>query len=139
MCCYCSICRKSQGGGGFAINIGALYDTLSIRGEEHIASFNPMYNNHETGVREASPGERNFCSKCGSGLWVWDPRWPELVHPYASVIDTPLPLPPERNHIFLGSKPEWVQVSTTSDDKHFREFPKISSLAEWHDHHGLKT
>ena len=54
MCCYCSICRKSQGGGGFAINIGAFYETLSIRGEENIASFNPIYSNHETGVRAVS-------------------------------------------------------------------------------------
>ena len=30
MHCYCSICRKTQGGGGFAINVGALYETLAI-------------------------------------------------------------------------------------------------------------
>ncbi len=137
MSCYCSICRKTQGGGGFAINIGARYDTLSIDGEEHVASFSPMYTNHETGVYEASPGKRNFCSKCGSGLWVWDARWPELVHPYASVIDTPLPAPPERNHIFLDSKPDWVHVSDSPEDKHYKGFPEIPSLAEWHDKRGL--
>jgi hypothetical protein len=139
MRCYCSICRKTQGGGGFAVNIGALYDTLSIDGEEHVASFSPMYTNHETGEYETSPGKRNFCRSCGSGLWVWDPRWPELVHPYASVIDTPLPVPPERKHIFLDNKPDWVHVSNSADDKQFKQFPEIASLADWHDQHGLKT
>jgi hypothetical protein len=138
MHCYCSICRKTQGGGGFAINIGALHDTLVIAGEDQIASFSAMYTNHETGEYETSPGRRSFCGKCGSGLWVWDPRWPELVHPFASAIDTPLPVPPERNHIFLSSKPDWVKVPTGPDDPHFVEFPEVGSLAQWHKMHGLK-
>jgi hypothetical protein len=137
MHCYCSICRKTQGGGGFAINIGALFDTLTIAGEEHIRSFSPMYTNHETGGYEASPGRRHFCVQCGSGLWVWDPRWPELVHPYASVIDTPLPIPPERTHIFIDSKPAWVQLAKGADDRHFSGFPEPGSLAEWHKQRGL--
>ncbi len=33
--------------------------------------------------------------KCGSALWRWDPRWPELIHTHASAIDTPLPKPPK--------------------------------------------
>jgi hypothetical protein len=28
--CYCSICRKSAGGGGYAINIMGLADTLKL-------------------------------------------------------------------------------------------------------------
>ena len=137
MHCYCSICRKTQGGSGSAINLGALFETLKIEGKEHIAHFSPMYTNHETGVYERSPGQRHFCRNCGSGLWVWDPRWPELVHPYASVIDTPLPQPPERNHIFLDSKPDWVTVPSSPVDKQFEHFPEITSLAEWHERHGL--
>ena len=34
MRCYCSICRKTVGGGGYAINDGALSDTLE--GEENL-------------------------------------------------------------------------------------------------------
>jgi hypothetical protein len=137
MHCYCSICRKTQGGGGFSVNIGALYQTLEIRGEAFISSFNPMYTNHETGVYAPSPGRRHFCSRCGSGLWVWDPRWPELVHPCASAIDTPLPVPPERQHIFLDSKPDWVHVSGDAPDRCFDHFPDVASLAEWHERQGL--
>ena len=135
--CYCSICRKTQGGSGSVVNIGADYDSLQIEGEASIASFSPMYTNHETGAREQSPGKRHFCKQCGSGLWAWDPRWPELVHPYASAIDTPLPAPPERHHIFLDSKPDWVNVATTEADLHHDGYPDIGSLANWHEQHGL--
>ncbi len=30
--CYCSICRKTQGGGGFAINLGGDAQSLKVRG-----------------------------------------------------------------------------------------------------------
>ena len=32
--CYCSICRKSAGGGGYAINIMGLADTLKVKGRK---------------------------------------------------------------------------------------------------------
>ena len=139
MYCYCSICRKTQGGGGFAINIGANYASLDVTGQDCIAHFSPNYNNHETGVYEQSPGERHFCKLCGSGLWVWDPRWPELVHPYASAIDTPLPVPPERLHGFVENKPDWVGCLDTAIDKHSERLPEIASLHEWHQAHGLNN
>ena len=82
-----------------------------------------------------SPGERHFCKDCGSPLWVWDPRWPELVHPHAGAIDTPLPVPPVVTHIMLGSKPEWVAVQARRGDSRFDEYPELS-LAEWHRRHG---
>ena len=37
--CYCSICRKTAGSGGFAINLGAETDTLRVEGEEHIRTY----------------------------------------------------------------------------------------------------
>ena len=38
-----------------------------------------------------------------------DPSWPDLVHPFDSEIDTPLPVPEESVHMMLGSKASWVQ------------------------------
>ena len=35
MLCYCSICRKQQGGGGFAINLGADYETMNLTTGPH--------------------------------------------------------------------------------------------------------
>ena len=75
--CYCSICRKTAGGGGFAVNLGANAKSLKVRGKKFITNFHARIDGKK------SPGERSFCSKCGSALWVWDPRWPELIHPFA--------------------------------------------------------
>ena len=67
---------------------------------------------------------------------MWDPRWPELVHPLASAIDTPLPTPPERTHLMLDSKPSWVEVHRGPRDRSYPGYPE-ESIADWHDRLGL--
>jgi len=129
--CYCSICRKTAGGGGYAINLGGDYATLNVDGEEFISVYHAIIDDPDTGGRKESPGERHFCKQCGSALWLWDPRWPEQVHPFASAIDTDLPIPPERTHMMLGSKASWVNVSEGPADSLFDEYPQ-ESLAQWH-------
>lgn len=129
--CYCSICRKTAGGGGYAINLGADYGTLDIHGQEHIGVYRPgILDSVTSGVIE-SPAQRSFCRICGSALWVWDTRWPDLVHPFASAIDTELPIPPERVHMMLEFKAPWVEVHAGARDQKFDGFPQ-ESLAEWH-------
>ena len=135
--CYCSICRKTAGGGGYAINLGADYETLKVRGEENISVYRALIDNPETGEKQESPGQRHFCKKCASALWLWDPRWPELVHPFASVIDTDLPLPLQRTHMMLNSKAAWVEVHAGPNDQRFEEYPQ-ESLAQWHQRHGFE-
>ncbi|WP_016855377.1 GFA family protein [Halomonas smyrnensis] len=129
--CYCSICRKTAGGGGYAINLGALAETLEVEGAEHETVYHAVIDG------EQSPGERHFCSRCGSALWVFDPRWPELVHPFASAIDGDLPLPPERVHLMLGSSASWVEIEAGPDDRCFDGYPD-ESLADWHRRLGLE-
>ncbi|RYZ87823.1 MAG: hypothetical protein EOP04_10805 [Proteobacteria bacterium] len=64
-----------------------------------------------------------FCKKCGNSLWIHDPDYLELMHPFASAIDTDRPLAPEHTHMMLGSKASWVRVSAIYDgDYFFREF-----------------
>jgi hypothetical protein len=128
--CYCSICRKTAGGGGYAINLGARADTLRVEGEDKISVFRARTDGTE------SPAERRFCARCGSALWVWDPRWPELVHPFASAVDTPLPEPPESEHMMLDSKANWVRVEAHGPERRHPEYPS-QSLEEWHRAHGL--
>ena len=130
MRCYCSICRKTAGGGGYAINLGARAATLSIEGEANLSMFHARVDGEE------SPAERRFCARCGSALWVWDPRWPDLVHPFASAIDTPLPEPPEAVHMMLGSKPGWVRVEARDGEQTFDGYP-AQSLEDWHRSHGV--
>ena len=126
--CYCTICRKTAGGGGYAINLGANSASLVVEGEDNIEVYRVASAEHEDGLRE---GRRHFCKSCGSALWVYDPRWPELVHPFASAIDSALPMPPETVHIMLASKAGWVAAEDGPDHHHFDEYPE-ESLADWH-------
>lgn len=130
--CYCSICRKTAGGGGFAINLGADAASLDVAGEDHVRIYQAKL---EDG--ELSPLERRFCGICGSMLWIWDPRWPDLLHPFASAIDTELPTPPESTHLMLGSKATWVMPDVRPGDQAFDAYPD-ESIAEWHKRLGLE-
>jgi hypothetical protein len=78
-------------------------------------------------------GERHFCARCASALWVWDKRWPEWIYPFASAIDTPLPRPKERQLIFLDSRPSWAHLP---DGKRFRRYPK-DAIIDFHRSRGL--
>jgi len=138
MRCYCSICRKTAGGGGYAINLSGDYRTLRVAGKKNVAVYRALMTSGETGRRTRSSGRRHFCKRCGSALWLWDPNWPELVHPHASAIDTELPVPPQHTHIMLGSKPKWVEVQTIPGDTKFAEYPE-ESIAQWHQRLGLEV
>jgi hypothetical protein len=131
--CYCSICRKT-GGSGSTCNIHADADSLEVDGRKHINVYRAFLDHPERSRR--STGERRFCNRCGSPLWVWDPDWPELIHPFAGVIDTPLPVPPERHHILLAFRPGWVAVPDQAHDRHHDRMPG-ESLMEWHQRLGL--
>lgn len=134
MHCYCSICRKTAGGGGYAVNLHAEADSLYVEGESHITVYRAWKDHPDRRVR--SDGERRFCRYCGTFLWVWDPNWPELMHPFASAIDTPLPIPPERTHIMLRARPDWVPLPGGEHERLFEDYPD-ESLLEWHERHGL--
>jgi hypothetical protein len=136
MRCYCSICRKSAGGGGYAINLGADFTTLKVTGRRHLRRYQARI--EDGGEVRTSSAQRHFCGRCGSALWLYDPRWPELVHPHASAIDTPLPVPSQRVHIMLGSKAPWVEVEGRRGDPRFDAYPDFS-LAEWHAEQGLAS
>lgn len=136
--CYCSICRKTAGSGGYAINLGADNSTLSVVGREHVSEYQPRITDPVTGVAEMSPGRRYFCRHCGSPLWAWDPRWPELVHPHASAIDSELPIAPDHTHMMLASKANWVPVATGPGDRRFDTYPD-ESLEQWHLRHGFEV
>ena len=133
--CYCSICRKQQGGGGFAINLGAIAETLRITGKRHLGLYRAEIQDDE-GRSDTSSGERRFCRKCGSALWLYDPTWPELVHPFASAIDSELPKTPARVHLMLKYKASWVEPDIRDGDKTFELYPE-ESIADWHKRRGL--
>jgi hypothetical protein len=137
--CYCSICRKTAGGGGYAINIMGVAGTLQVTGREAMGIYRAeIEERDDNGIcrLQASPAERRFCSRCASALWIFDPSWPELVHPFASAIDTDLPVPPARVHLMLRYKAGWVEPAVGQDDACFDEYPE-QSIEAWHRGRGL--
>ena len=129
--CYCSICRKTTGGGGYAINIMGLSKFFQINGEENLSTYRALKNG------APSPCQRKFCKLCGTHLWLFDPRWPDWIYPLASAIDTDLPEAPDRVHLMLGSRASWVTVARESNkDLHFTEYPD-GSIQKWHEDRGL--
>lgn len=135
MRCYCSICRKTNGAGGYGINLGGDFRSLVVEGEENISVYRAQVPDGEGGTKE-SHCERRFCKHCGSGLWVYSPEWPELVHPFASAIDSELPVAPEHTHILLDSKASWVPLDAGESDQTFAGYPD-ESLADWHQRNGF--
>ena len=134
MHCYCSICRKVAGGAGSSVNLHADAETLEVEGRAAIEVYRAYLDHPERTVQSES--ERRFCRHCATMLWVCGPEWPELVHPFASCIDTPLPTPVERVHIRLADKPGWVLLPEGPGQRHFDEYPD-ESLIDWHRRHDL--
>ena len=130
--CYCSICRKLAGGGGYAVNIMGEKQTLQVWGKEHLTVYRSAKNDRD---RYEADGlgfsRRNFCAKCGTMLWNFNPNHPDWVYPFASAIDSPLPVPPEYNHIMLEHAVSWADVPNGPHDAHYAGYPDIS-IEDWH-------
>ncbi|KAJ3967488.1 Mss4-like protein [Lentinula raphanica] len=128
--CFCSICRKVGGTGG-SVNLGGHSDTLKIlQGKEYISIYQAVLD-RDTPNEKIATSERNFCSKCSSMLWLYDKTWPELIHPFASAIDSPDLEPPETMVcIKLDSKPEYVRLPEGKKET-YDGYGK-HSLESWH-------
>ena len=137
MRCYCSICRKTAGGGGYAINIMGDAKTLKVEGEEHLSIYQALVPDAEAeGKLKPSEARRHFCKQCGSALYLYDPTWPDWVYPFASAIDTPLPKPPETTHIMLEFVAPWVTAPRGPRDVQFPGYPD-EAILDWHNRHAL--
>ena len=133
--CYCTICRKTAGGGGYAVNLMGTTGSLAIRDPGgRLAVYRATI--EDGGHCEVSTGERNFCTGCATALWLFDPSWPDLVHPFASAIDGDLPVPPASVHLMLDFKASWVVPQIGPDDQTFPRYPE-QSIEDWHKSRGL--
>jgi hypothetical protein len=122
--CHCIRCQKLDGGLGGSVNIIAEAASFEIKGD--IAP-----SRYETGITVTS-----FCPQCGTALFLDSPSWPEWVYPFASAIDTPLPVPPHYVHIYATHRPAWAPESGTAGDPVFDENTE-ESIVEWHHRLGL--
>jgi hypothetical protein len=134
--CYCSICRKTAGGGGYAINLGANTQGMQVEDPGQAIRVFRAEIRQDDGSCTLSTAERNFCSRCATALWLFSPEWPELVHPFASAIDSELPVPPSSVHLMLRFKPQWVVPQIGPEDACFELYPE-QSIKDWHRSRGL--
>ena len=135
--CYCSICRKTAGAGGYAINIMGRANSLKISGEENISIYRSAKNDRDHYDHDGlSKARRHFCSKCGSPLWVHGSDWPDYIYPFVSAIDSPLPQAPESTHLMLAHKANWVRMRIDDHDVEFEYYPDIG-IEDWHKQRGL--
>ncbi|KAI2837177.1 hypothetical protein CBS11350_8950 [Aspergillus niger] len=132
--CACSICRKVGGYSG-SVNLGGIADSLKIKkGKDLIKKYSAVMA-RGTPDEKICALERNFCSNCSTMLWLWDHHWPELIHPFASAIDTELPVPDEMVCLMENSKPAWVRWP--EGKKQVYDVYPEDSLEDWHKKHNL--
>lgn len=134
--CYCSICRKSNGGGGYAVNIKGNHEHLKVHGQKFLYTYRHPAKKTENGGSGKSENRRRFCSNCGSFLWCYNPKHDPNCYPFASVIDTELPKPPERFHIMLKYQVSWINVPEGPNEHHFETYADLS-IREWHEKRDL--
>ena len=133
--CYCSICRKLSGGGGYSINIMAEAKTLKVEGEEYLSVYRAPLN--DRGVYEEDGfgfSRRSFCKHCGSMMWNFNSKHSDWIYPFASSVDTKLPTPPETRHIMLKHKVPWTIVP--KEDQQFEQYSD-ESVEDWHKNRNL--
>ncbi|KAJ2158968.1 hypothetical protein GGF46_003373 [Coemansia sp. RSA 552] len=142
MRCYCSICRKTAGGGGYCINIMGMADSLQVKGRDQVKTYRAVKDKQVPKDQQVLCQDRFFCRTCASYLWAHSDEWPEWIYPYASAIDTELPVPQEMTSIMLDYVPQWADPrklpGRTQGNDLYNEYPAYS-LAQWHDDHGASA
>lgn len=120
------------------VNTEADARTLRVDGTQSVSVYKAMI--ERDGQPVESRHERHFCKLCGSHLWAFNSRWPDLLHPVASALDTKLDTPPAYVHILTGddSRASWAAVEGTENDSRFAGYPD-ESLSDWHRKRGLEV
>ena len=68
-------------------------------------------------------------------LWLWDKTYPELIHPFASAVDSELPQVDEMVCVRGDSKPAWVRWPEGKKSVH--DAFGGDSIEGWHKKKGL--
>src|SRR3546814_507009 len=70
--CYCSICRKTAGSGGYAINLGGIAASLKLKGKRSTGLYQAVICEDDGSNCVTSSGQRHFCKKCATALWLYE-------------------------------------------------------------------
>ncbi|KAJ2715439.1 hypothetical protein H4R19_001207 [Coemansia spiralis] len=139
MRCYCSICRKTAGGGGYAVNILGAAATLRVtRGSDTVRAYRAVKDKTVPAAEQTLCQERYFCPVCASYLWAQSGEWPDWIYPYASAIDSELPPPEATASIMLDYAAGWADPrrAGAGRSEQFPQYPPYS-LEQWHRDHGV--
>ena len=101
--CHCSRCRKARGAPHASNAFTSLASFRFTRGESGLRSWK---------VPEAQFFTQAFCGSCGSPMPRVSPERDLVVIPGGSFDDDPRVRPSE--HIFVGSKASWFQITDTA-------------------------
>jgi hypothetical protein len=97
--CYCSMCRKAHGAAFGTYTRVQRSDFRLLSGEDQIGSY------------ASTPGiTRTFCKRCGSTLQFVRADRPASFALALGTLDDDPGIRPEQ-HIFVGSKAPWVEIS----------------------------
>ena len=114
--CHCRTCQLSSGTPAQAFASVKRGDWVARLGADRISA-----------VRSSSFGQRFFCGKCGTPLYVTVDHQPDTLDFSAVTLDDPDAVPPEY-HIFWSSKISWFNPA---DDlpRHERFRPGTKGLS----------
>ena len=135
--CYCSICRKTAGGGGYAINLSAVAATLDVKGRKAIGVYRARYATRMVAIarsaRASAISARSARARCGCTT----PRGPTSLHPFASIIDTRAAGAAGAHASDAALQAQLGESRRSArSDLTFDLYPK-QSIEQWHKQHGL--
>ncbi|KAI8865936.1 hypothetical protein GQ42DRAFT_165805 [Ramicandelaber brevisporus] len=138
--CYCSICRKMNGA-GCAAWVGCYEkDFTLLRGADYVKDYRAVKNPEASkDKQELFPLVRSFCKDCGSSLWLkhyQNPRGRVVLS--ASIIDTELPVPKQRVHIYIDSAMKWADprnLPAAGEDLYYSGDPDLT-VEQYNEKHG---
>jgi len=104
--------------------------SIKIEGEDAIKVYRSAKNDRNIYDQDGlGYSRRSFCSECGSMLWNFNENHSQWIYPFASAIDTALPLPTKFRHIMVKYRENWVDIP--EDETTFDKYPD-EGIEEWH-------
>ena len=116
--CHCRSCRKASGS-AFGANAGVERSTFRLlSGADTLREF------------ESSPGKlRVFCSRCGSPIYAYLAKSPDVLRIRLGSLDTPLDAH-ARAHTFVSDKADWEDIDAFSSLPQFSEWAPRDVLVQ---------
>ncbi|NQZ07502.1 MAG: GFA family protein [Algicola sp.] len=116
--CHCVSCQKASGS-SYGANAGLSRDSFSLTDHEsHLREF------------ESSAGKfRAFCSNCGSPLYAYLSKSPDVIRIRLGSLDTPFDKRCQA-HTFVSENASWESIDNDADVPQFDEWATRDVLVQ---------